>query len=258
VYDFVTSRFEIPISISALARGFGWKRDRIMSALAHGLKSPEMRGRHQEVSEDREREILASINKCAMKSRPITRRDVREHVTAEYDVPTTRGWVNSFIGRHIGELCITKSSPQQTQRLEIHRCFMDQTLARISQFVQGCPTELVFNLDKVGIPEWEDRKPKKVIVPKSMCEQTVHHKVNRNFKHISVIACVSAVGESLISYIFTSQHSFHVREQLKKKRVPFGRDLIFKSASEAVHQCRMFPGVYPHGFPTKSQRVANS
>jgi hypothetical protein len=112
VHDFVTSRLEIPISISVLARGFGCKRDRIMSGLAHGLKSPEMHGRHQELSEDREGEILAWINKCATKSRPITRRDLREHVTAEYDVPTTRRWVNSFIGRPIGELCVTKSSPQ--------------------------------------------------------------------------------------------------------------------------------------------------
>jgi hypothetical protein len=91
VSDLVTSRFEIPISISALARGFGCKRDRIMSALVHGLESPEMRGRHQELSEDREREILASINKCATKSRPITRRDLREHVTAEYDAPPRAG-----------------------------------------------------------------------------------------------------------------------------------------------------------------------
>jgi hypothetical protein len=132
VYDFVTSRLEIPISISALARGFGFKRDRIMSALAHGLESPEMRGRHQELTEDREREILAWINKCATKSRPITRRDLREHVTAEYDVPTTRGPVNSLLGRHIGEFCAARSSPQEAQRLEIPHCFLEQTLACIA------------------------------------------------------------------------------------------------------------------------------
>jgi transposase len=124
VCDLVTSRLEISISISALARGFGCKRDRIMSGLAHSLESPEMRGRHQELSEDQEREILAWINKRATKSRPITRRDLREHVTAEYDVLTTRGWVNSFISRSIGELCVTKRSPQETQRHEIPRCFV--------------------------------------------------------------------------------------------------------------------------------------
>jgi hypothetical protein len=62
-----------------------------MNALAHGLESPEMRRRHQELSENREREILAWINKGATKSRPITRRHLREHVTAEYDVPPRAG-----------------------------------------------------------------------------------------------------------------------------------------------------------------------
>jgi hypothetical protein len=168
VDDFVTSRLEIPISITALARGFGCKCDRITGALAHGLEPPETRGRHQGLSEDREQEIVAWISKYAAKSRPIARRDLHEHVAAEYGVPTTRGWVNSFIGRHIGDLCFAKGSLQESQRLEIPRCFLDQTLEWISQFVQGRPIELVSNLDEVGISEWEDRKPKKVIVPISM------------------------------------------------------------------------------------------
>jgi hypothetical protein len=137
---------------------------------SHGLEPPETRGRHQGLSEDREQEIVAWISKYAVESRPITRRDLCEHVAAEYGVPTTRRWVNSFIGRHIGDLCFAKSSPQESQRLEIPRCFLEQTLACISQFVQDRPTELVFNLDEVGISEWEDRKPKKAIVSISMRE----------------------------------------------------------------------------------------
>jgi hypothetical protein len=95
--------------------------------------------------------------------------------------------------------------------------FFDQTLSCIIQFVQSRRTDLVFNLDEVGISEWEDRKPKNVIVPKSMGEQTVHHQVNRNLKHVSIIASVLAAGESLIPYIVTSQDSLSVREQLKKR-----------------------------------------
>jgi hypothetical protein len=151
----MTSRWEIPISITALARGFGCKRDGITSSLSHGLEPPEKRGRHQGLSEDREQEIVAWISKYAAKSRPITRRDLRERVAAEYGVPTPRGWVNSFIGGLIGDLCFAKGSPQESQRLEIPRCFLEETLACIGQFVQGRPTELVFNLDEVGISEWE-------------------------------------------------------------------------------------------------------
>jgi hypothetical protein len=91
VYNLLTSVLNIPISISALARGFGCKRDRGMSALARGLEPPEARGRHLEMDEDRECEILAWISQHAVKSTPITRRDLREHVTTKYGLPTTQG-----------------------------------------------------------------------------------------------------------------------------------------------------------------------
>jgi hypothetical protein len=47
-------------------------------------------------------------------------------------------------------------------------------------------------------------------------------------KHISVIACVSAAGESLALCIVRSQDSPSVREQLNKHGVRFGTDLITK------------------------------
>jgi hypothetical protein len=62
-----------------------------------------------------------------------------------------------------------------------------------------------------------------------MAEQTMHDKVNRNLKHVSVIVCVSAAGESLIPYIVTSQDSLHVREQSKKKGLRVGTDVILKA-----------------------------
>jgi hypothetical protein len=81
----------------------------------------------------------------------------------------------------------------------------------------------------------------KVIVSRSIGEQTVHHKVNRNLKHISVIECVSAAGESLIAYIVTAQDSLHVRKQLKKKGVRFGTDLILKARRKPYINAECFP-----------------
>jgi hypothetical protein len=75
----------------------------------------------------------------------------------------------------------------------------------ISEFVNGLLTELIFDLDEVGHSEWDDWTSKGVIVPKSMSAQKIHHKINRNLKHMSVIVCISAAGESLTPYIVTSQ-----------------------------------------------------
>jgi hypothetical protein len=63
--------------------------------------------------------------------------------------------------------------------------------------------ELVFNLDDVGLSEWEDRKYKKVIIRMTMDGQMTHHRASRGVKHISIIACVTAGGESLIPYAVT-------------------------------------------------------
>jgi hypothetical protein len=84
----------------------------------------------------------------------------------------------------------------------------------------------------VGISEWEDRRSKSVIVPKSMSAQKIHYKINRNLKHVSVVACILAAGESLTPYVVTSQDSLPVREDLKKRGVRFSADFILRTRSK--------------------------
>jgi hypothetical protein len=40
--------------------------------------------------------------------------------------------------------------------------FLERTVQDLNEYeyVQGCPVELVFNLDEDGISDWEDRKAK--------------------------------------------------------------------------------------------------
>jgi hypothetical protein len=40
--------------------------------------------------------------------------------------------------------------------------------------------ELVFNLDEVGMSEWEDRKERKVIVPRTMENGRIYHRESRS------------------------------------------------------------------------------
>jgi hypothetical protein len=158
VHHFATSILNIPISINAIGRGFECQRHRVMSAIAHRLEPPEARGHHPGMVADRKAEILVWIADRAARGNPTTCSEVREHVSREYEVPVTRGWVNSFICLDAEALCKVKSSPQEADRLEIPHCFVDETLSCLATFVQGRPTELVFNLDEVGISDWEDRK----------------------------------------------------------------------------------------------------
>jgi hypothetical protein len=78
--------------------------------------------------------------------------------------------------------------------IQVLTAFLERIIHDLHDYVQGCVVELVFNLDEVGISDWEDRKTKKVIALAALFGQTIHHRVFRNVKHISVIACLSAAG----------------------------------------------------------------
>jgi hypothetical protein len=148
--------------------------------------------------------------------------------------------VNSFLRRHADALCQTKNSSQEAERLEIPRCFRDETVDCLARLAQGRPTELVFNLAEVGISDWEDRKSKTVIVPKALSKHAIHHRLSRKLKYVTIIACVSPAGESLITYVVTSQDSARLREQLTRPEVRFGTDFILKGRSKPYIKAEIF------------------
>jgi hypothetical protein len=133
-----------------------------------------------------------------------------------------------------------KSSPQEKQRLRVPRAFREKTIHNLNEHVHGCVDELVFNLGEVGIADWEDWKARNVIVPVTMRGQATDQRISRNVNHISVIACVSTSGESLITYTVTSQDSVPVQEQLKKHGVRFGTELILKSNRKPYVKAEIF------------------
>jgi hypothetical protein len=100
--------------------------------------------------------------------------------------------------------------------------------------------ELVFNLDELGISDWDDRKTKAVIARAAMLDQTIHHGVSRNVKHISAIACVPAAEESHLPCIVTSQNSSTVQEHLNKQRVRLGSDFALKFNQKAYINAGIF------------------
>jgi hypothetical protein len=135
--------------------------------------------------------------------------------TSQVKIKFTRGWINSFVLRHSDEVIQTKRGAQEWQRSHVPAVFPERIIQTVHECIQGRVTELVFNLDEVGISDWEDRKTKKVIALAAMFGQTIHHAVSRRVKHISVIACLSAAGESLLHSIMISQNSPTVQEHLK-------------------------------------------
>jgi gamma-glutamylcysteine synthetase len=69
------------------------------------------------MSDDAEPEILSWIQTDAAKNKTATLRDLQEHITTNYNLTAMRRWVNSFMSRHLDDLCKTKNAPQEAQCL---------------------------------------------------------------------------------------------------------------------------------------------
>jgi hypothetical protein len=82
----------------------------------------------------------------------------------------------------------------------------------LKEHAQNCIAELVLRLAEVGISDSEDRKGRKAVVQ----AQRTHHGMYRNVKHMLMITCVFAAGESPTHPAVTSQNSAPIREKFKK------------------------------------------
>jgi hypothetical protein len=91
--------------------------------------------------------------------------------------------------------------------------------------VAGKFTEFVFNLDEVGSSDWEDWKPRKVIVPRTVSQDNVYHSVSRRYRHLTLLACVSAGGDTLTPMVLTG---FPIRDEIWSTELREDEDVMFR------------------------------
>jgi hypothetical protein len=128
VHDIAESQHGISISTNALAKAFDCPRSRVKSALAHGLEPPGHRGKHNALDPDREQQILDWIKQNAETNTPVTKKEIKDYCVSKFQIPITRGWVNSFVLRNSDDIIATKSVPQEERRLHVPRVFLDRTV----------------------------------------------------------------------------------------------------------------------------------
>jgi hypothetical protein len=168
------------------------------------------------------------IAKKAHNNIAVTRTELLNHCIATFGTAVTRGWVDSFLSRHVAERFEKKSSPQENQRVEVPRVFLEVAIEGIRTHVQNTCADLVFNLDEIGVSEWEGRAERKVIVPSAMREQKIYHRIHRGLKHISVVTCISVGGDHMIPFLVSSQATDAVVRKVKTEGFRIGIDMILK------------------------------
>jgi hypothetical protein len=67
----------------------------------------------------------------------------------------------------------------------------------VKTILVGKFSELAFNFDGIWSSEWEEHKPKKIIALRPIPADQVFHSASRRYRHVTLLACVSAAGDAL-------------------------------------------------------------
>jgi hypothetical protein len=97
--------------------------------------------------------MLDWIRQSAEQDTPLTKEEIKNYCTTQFRISMTRGWLNSFVLRHSGDVVQTTSTQQEAQRSQVPRAFLERTIWNFNGHVQGCVVKLVFNLDELGISD---------------------------------------------------------------------------------------------------------
>jgi hypothetical protein len=135
------------------------------SELEHRLEQPATRTKHTASDLDCELPVFDWIREGAEKSMRVTKTEIIDYCTPQFQLPITRGGVNSFVLRHADE----------KQRLHVPQMFLDRTIRDLNERPQRYIAELVFILGDIGISDWEDCKTRPVVAPVMMGGETIHH-----------------------------------------------------------------------------------
>jgi hypothetical protein len=168
----------------------------VRRSLKNAPQDPAPLRRHAALDKERENILIIHIQERNGQFQALTEKELLLFVKENFEKTLTNGAVHKFSFRYRDEVYVCQSLPQEDKRAVIPREYLEQNIQRMKDSIHGKASELVFNLDEVGSTEWEDTKSKKVIVPISVLEEDVSRPVSRKFKHLSLLACVSAAGDS--------------------------------------------------------------
>lgn len=205
--EFCKKEFNITFTNKDLGDIFNVSYGTIANIRKNSKKPKKPIGAPRLVEQDEEDFIISYINCLSSNNVYMTEKELRIFANQTSNRNLSRGWVKYFLIRNKEKIGITLGIPQENARLEVPRTFLEQHIENIKKYVIGKASELVFNLDEMGSNEWEEKKPKKVIVPVKLCQSNVHLPIKRTLRHQTLLACISATGDSLTPHFIVSSNS---------------------------------------------------
>jgi hypothetical protein len=88
--------------------------------------------------------------------------------------------------------------------MQVTRSDRDRYIAVIRMHVPLVPTELIFNMNERSLSDWEERGPKRVLVPSDADDVQLYDHVHRRIRHQTFLCWVSASGDAGCPWLITS------------------------------------------------------
>jgi hypothetical protein len=100
-----------------------------------------------------ESSLVTMLLDAFQRGEPMTNKELLKTVRETHNSKLTKGWVHSFIRRHLNMLQECLSLPLEDSRLIVPREQLEEHINTMKMILAGKFSELVFNLDEVGSSE---------------------------------------------------------------------------------------------------------
>jgi hypothetical protein len=126
----------------------------------------------------------------------VTQRELLNLIEEKCHMVLTHGRITPFLARNSADIAEGIFSPPELSSLQTAQRNIDEYIGLIKAYILVVSSELAFNLDEVGLSDWEERRPRPVLVTADRGNQLLHDPVDRDIRHQALLRCVSASGDA--------------------------------------------------------------
>jgi hypothetical protein len=181
--DFIKTECGITLTAAALGAAFIIEGSQLRQIRSKAQNKPQAAHRPLALTEDEEFAVIRLSRDGYSSGNYVPQIDVLNFVESQFQKCLTYRWVEYSLQRHADIVCKKALAPQENPRLQVPKQFFDDYVKLIKEYVPIVPTELIFNIGKCGFRDWEERRPKPVLIPAEFERSVLHYLANRAIRN---------------------------------------------------------------------------
>jgi hypothetical protein len=182
-YEFVKTEYSGSLTSEVLDQTFGIEPSHVRKIRSKAQKKPKSPYRPAALNQDQTASVVAFIENRHRTRNYVPQRNVLSFIETNFQKCLSYQWIASFLKKDANLTCRSAVCPQENVRPEVPHEYVDQYIRLIKEYILLVPTELLFNIDESGFSDWEECKPKCVLIPTEAREMTLHYPASRKICH---------------------------------------------------------------------------